>query len=271
MSETRAVPDAAAGADTAGRSPVVELEGVDFAYGGAPVLQDVGFAILERDFVGVVGPNGGGKTTLLKLMLGLLQPDSGTVRVFGRPPVAAAERVGYVPQSFQYDSRLPVTVADVVLMGHLGHRHPFGARRSEAQAEVRGGLAAVDLSGIEARRFADLSGGQQQRVLIARALATQPDMLMLDEPMASLDVGAEREILDLLQELNRRMTIVLVTHDLGFVSSAVTRVLCVNRQVLRHPTTEICQVTGDVLERLYGSDRKVVRHDETYQEDDRGE
>jgi len=246
--------------------PVIEVRDLSFSYDDMRVLEDVNFTISRLDFTGIVGPNGGGKTTLLKLLLGLLRPDRGSVRVFGLPPAQAAARVGYVPQSLQYDPRLPVTVADVVLMGHLGHTHPFGASLSESRDEVREALAAVDLPDFEARRFADLSGGQQQRVLIARALATQPEMLMLDEPTAGLDAASERDILGLLQRLNAKMTVVLVTHDLGFVSSAVKSVLCVNRQVLRHPTTEVCQITGDVLGRMYGNDFKVVRHDQSYRE-----
>lgn len=244
------------------KQPAVELREVYFSYNSRQVLENVSFSIPPREFVGIVGPNGGGKTTLVKIMLGLLHPQRGVVRVLGEPPQKASKRVGYVPQNFQYDRRLPVTVADVVLMGHLGHPTKPGLPSCDAHNEVHEALVAVDMPGFERRRFADLSGGQQRRVLIARALATQPEILMLDEPMAGLDAEAEQDILDLLRQLNAEMTIVLVTHHLGFVSSAITSVLCVNRQVKRHPTTQISQMTGELLERMYGSDLMVVRHDQ---------
>ncbi len=267
MSDAATAPAAGEADQDRVDDPVIEVRDLSFSYDGRRVLEDVSFAIPRLDFTGIVGPNGGGKTTLLKLLLGLLRPDRGSVRVFGLPPVEAAERVGYVPQSFQYDARLPVTVADVVLMGHLGHTHPFTTSLADSREEVRQALEAVDLPGFEGRRFADLSGGQQQRVLIARALATQPEMLMLDEPMAGLDAASESDILALLQRLNEDMTIVLVTHDLGFVSTAVTGVLCVNRVVRRHPTTELGEMTGEMLLCMYGPDRKVVRHDQSCRED----
>lgn len=258
---------AAEGAPEAATEAAVELRDVSFSYNGGLVIEDASFVIPRGDFAGIVGPNGGGKTTLLKLMLGLLRPARGSVRIFGQPPAQAAQRVGYVPQGFQYDARLPVTVADVVRMGHLGHEHSWLASLGASSDEVREALAAVALPGQELRRFADLSGGQQQRVLIARALATQPEMLMLDEPTASLDVAAEREVLTLLQRLNERLTIVLVTHDLGFISAAVTSVLCVNRKVRRHPTTQVGEITGELLESMYGRDRVMVRHDLSCQEE----
>lgn len=244
----------------------VELRGVNFSYNGGLVIEDASFVIPRGDFAGIVGPNGGGKTTLLKLMLGLLRPATGTIRLFGEPPRRAARRVGYVPQGFQYDARLPVTVADVVRMGCLGHKHSGLASRAACSEEVRKALEAVALPHLESRRFADLSGGQRQRVLIARALTTQPEMLVLDEPTASLDATAEREVLDLLRRLNERLTIVLVTHDLGFISSAVTSVLCVNRRVRRHPTTQMGDITAELLESLFGRDRVMVRHDLACQE-----
>ncbi|MGD9495467.1 MAG: metal ABC transporter ATP-binding protein [Armatimonadota bacterium] len=263
MSETQARQRERAGA---AQAPVVEMREVCFAYDGPPVLEDATFTIPALDFVGVVGPNGGGKTTLVKLMLGLLEPDRGSVRLFGRPPAESARRVGYVPQGLQYDRRLPITVADVVLMGHMGHggaRRPGGRASERARAEVARALEVAELPGLEQRHFADLSIGQQQRVLIARALATQPELLVLDEPTASLDVVAERDILDLLGELNRRMTIILVTHDVGFVSSAVRTVLCVNRRVRRHPTAELGQMGESVLACMYGRDMRMVRHDQS--------
>lgn len=238
------------------RIPAVELRDVDFSYNGLLVLRDVTFSIPEGDFAGIVGPNGGGKTTLLKLMLGLLKPDHGTVRVFGQKPERVARRIGYVPQNFQYPTRFPMTVRDVVLLGGLGRA---------GQADVDSLLQTVGLDELGSRRFDALSGGQQQRALIARALATSPDILMLDEPTTGLDAAGEREIYDLLQELNERITVVLVTHDLGFVSDAVRSVLCVNTKVRRHPTSELGKITGELLEAMYGSGKRMVRHDQCWE------
>ncbi len=236
--------------------PAVELRNVDFSYNGLLVLRDVTFSIPEGDFAGIVGPNGGGKTTLLKLMLGLLKPDHGTVRVLGQKPERVVRRIGYVPQNFQYPTRFPMTVRDVVLLGGLGR---------EGKADVDSLLQTVGLDGLGSRRFDALSGGQQQRALMARALATSPDILMLDEPTAGLDAAGEREIFNLLQELNERITVVLVTHDLGFVSDAVRSVLCVNTEVRRHPTSELGEITGELLETMYGTGMRMVRHDQCWQ------
>ena len=244
-------------------APAVETTGVCFSYNADPVLVDVNISVPRLDLAAIVGPNGGGKTTLLKLMLGLLEPDCGEVRVFGERPRDVTKRMGYVPQDFSYDRTLPITALDVVLMGRLGTGGVFGTWTGAARDRAREALETVDAAQLADRRFVDASAGQQQRVLIARALATEPEMLMLDEPTASLDVAAEREIYRLLQELNERMTVVLVTHDLGFVSDVVKSVLCVNRHVKRHPTTEMGQITGELLEEMYGSDLRLVRHDQS--------
>lgn len=239
----------------------VEMEDVSFSYDNAPVVEDATFRVPEREFAAIVGPNGGGKTTLLKLMMGLLRPDRGKVRLFGRLPHEVVRRVGYVAQGFQYDSRLPISLRDVVQMARLGGDCP------PSREVVTESLDCVGMQRLAGRHFADVSAGQQQRVLIARALATEPDILMLDEPTASLDAAAEREIYALLKRLNEQMTIVVVTHDLGFVSHVVNSVLCVDRRVRRHPTAEMHEVTGEVLEELYGKDLRLVRHDHEYGED----
>ena len=238
----------------------VEVTEVTFSYNGQPIVENVNVTVPLLDLAAIVGPNGGGKTTLLKLMMGLLRPDGGEVRVFGQPPRAVAPRIGYVAQGFSYDRSMPITVLEVALMGRIGQRGgrgvPGEGRHSALQA-----LDRVGMRELADRPFAECSAGQQQRVLIARALVTEPDLLMLDEPTSALDVAAEREIYQLLSELNDHTTIVLVTHDLGFVSGVVKSVLCVNRFVMRHPTTEMGELTSEILEDLYGSDLRLVRHD----------
>lgn len=238
--------------------PAILMEDLSFSYGGARVLENVNATIDADDFACVVGPNGGGKTTLIKLALGLLRPESGRVLLFGRPPNETRSKVGYVPQYFQFDMYFPIKVLDVVLMGRLDRHRAFGHYgRTDADA-ARSALAQVDLAGSADRPFAALSGGQRQRVLIARALAAQPQLLILDEPMANIDPAVQNELYEVLKALHGRLAIVMVTHDMGFVSTLVNRVVCVNRTVRIHPTSEL---TGDFICDLYGSEVSMVRHD----------
>ncbi len=244
-------------------APIVSLNGVSFAYNGAPVLEDVTLTVREREFVSVVGPNGGGKTTLLKVILGLLRPTHGEVRVMNMPPTRARARIGYTPQHTLYDPQFPVTVLDVVLMGrltkHLGGR--YGQADTQAAMAT---LAEMQLDDMATHPFSALSGGQRQRTLIARALVSQPELLLLDEPTANMDALVGNKLLDVLRTLNARMTIIMVSHDLGFVSSMVSSVVCVNRTAVLHPTSEI---TGDTFQELYGGDFRMIRHDHRCAED----
>jgi zinc transport system ATP-binding protein len=237
----------------------VTMRDVTFSYGGAPVLEDVSFTIGPREAVSLIGPNGGGKTTLVKLMLGMLSPRRGEVRLFGRPPWQSRRRVGYMPQQMRFDPCFPVCVADVVLMGRLGRGGLTGWPRHADHAAARDALALVGLRGFWRQPFSSLSGGQRQRVLIARALACQGDLLVLDEPTANVDSSVEVQLLELLRQLNQRMAIILVSHDLGFVSELVERVVCVNRRVAVHPTA---QLTGLSIQNLYGGEVRAVRHHE---------
>lgn len=238
--------------------PAIVFENVSFSYGPVPVLEKVNATIDIGDFACVVGPNGGGKTTLIKIALGLLRPDSGRVLLFGQPPRETRKQAGYVPQYFQFDMFFPIRVMDVVLMGRLGRRKRlgrYGRRDAEAAREA---LEQVELPDLADRPFSELSGGQRQRVLIARALAAQPDMLILDEPMANIDPAVQNELYEVLKNLHGRLTIVMVTHDMGFVSTLVNRVVCVNRTVQIHPTSDL---TGEFICNLYGSDVSMIRHD----------
>ena len=239
-------------------TPVVSIENLKFAYNGQVVLTDVDLRIREREFVSIVGPNGGGKSTLLKLILGLLHPQQGRVRVFGSRPEKARPRVGYLPQHAHHDPQFPTTVIEVVMMGRLGGRvslGPFGKADKQQAGDV---LEKVGLRELASRSFSAISGGQRQRVLIARALAAEPDLLLLDEPTAHVDVAAVNEFYNLMERLNDKITIVTVSHDVGFVSDRVKSVVCVNREVVVHPTSEL---TGETLQRIYGTDIRLVRHD----------
>lgn len=238
-------------------TPDIILEQVNFSYDRELILEDVNLSIGKREFIGIIGPNGGGKTTLLRLILGLLTPDSGTIRVFGQPPATACHRIGYVPQHLQFDQRFPATAFDIVQMGRVGQGHFGRISKTEKQAAEEA-LAAVGLSKYKKRKFAGLSGGQRQRVLIARALASDPELLLFDEPTANVDSSSGEKLYQILAELNKRMTILVVSHDIGFVNHHITSVVCVNHQVVIHPTSTL---DGRNIIDMYGHDLSLIRHD----------
>jgi zinc transport system ATP-binding protein len=239
-------------------APIIQIENVSFSYDGEPVLSNVNLTVQNRDFASIVGPNGGGKTTLLKIILGMEKPDSGRVKVFGQAPEKNRYRIGYVPQNADFDPKFPITVSEVVLTGRLNHKRWYGRYTGEDKQIVRKSLSEVGLPGLENRPFSRLSGGQTQRVLIARALASKPEVLLLDEPTANLDPQAERELYELLSTLNQRLTILLVSHDLNFVSSFVKSVICVNRKVAVHPTGDVPESIG---KDIFGKDMRIILHD----------
>lgn len=238
-------------------SPIISADNVSFSYNGEMVLENVNLNINENDFIWIVGPNGGGKTTLLKLLLGLLKPQFGTIKIFGNSPQKARRFIGYMAQHISLDSQFPVNVFDVVLMGRLGNKG-IGPFRSEDKEIASVVLRQVGLYQYRQKPFSELSGGQQRRLLIARALVGQPKVLLLDEPTANLDANSEKELYELLQKLNKDLTIVLVSHDPAFVSDFVKRAVCVNRQVHEHPTTAI---SGLYVSEFYGGERRIIRHD----------
>lgn len=236
---------------------VIRFEHVDFAYTDEPVLIDVNLEIQNREMIGIIGPNGGGKTTLLRLILGLLKPDRGKIEVFGKPPAKSSRRLGYVPQHMQFDTRFPVSVMDVVRMGLVGKSGlgPFPGKLIRVAEEA---LDSVDLLPFRKHPFSELSGGQRQRVLVARALATAPDLLLFDEPTANVDTSAGKKLYEIFHRLNDEMTILIVSHDIGFVNHHISSVICVNHRVQVHPTSELA---GHNILDLYGSDMLLIRHD----------
>ncbi|MEZ4386701.1 MAG: ABC transporter ATP-binding protein [Candidatus Krumholzibacteriia bacterium] len=218
-------------------APALELHNVDYAYERRPVLSHVNLTVPLGSFSAVIGPNGGGKSTLLKLALGQLQPLRGEVRLLGEAPARACRRVGYLPQAASLDPRFPVTAAQVVGHGRLGagwRAGPLGRRDREI---VRAVLADVGGADVADRPLSRLSGGQRQRVLIARALATEPEMLVLDEPAASLDPQSQVELYDLLSRLSERITVLVVSHHVSLVSRHVQQVVCLHDGHLHLPTT----------------------------------
>ena len=231
----------------------IEIKQMSFGYEDSRVLADVNLTIHEGDFLAIIGPNGGGKTTLLELALGLRTPWSGTIERFtsGRPGA-----LGYVPQFARFDGDFPLRVRDVVLMGRLGHRR--GARRHPQDSEVVDQLLhRFGLAERGEQPVGDLSGGQVQRVLIARALAAEPEILFLDEPLASVDPGYRDVLVSTLSKLRETIPIVVVTHDLTPWAPSVEQIACVNRTLHYHPEGRVSEQT---LHEVYGCPVELVAH-----------
>jgi zinc transport system ATP-binding protein len=243
--------------------PLVELRQVAFSYGETPVLEGIDLRVVAGDFLGIIGPNGSGKTTLLRVMLGLLPATGGTVRLLGTPPPALREwgRIGYVPQRTALDPGLPITVTEVVTSGLAAALGPF--RRLGANAvRIPDALDRVGMLGQAGARVGALSAGQQQRVLIARALVSDPQLLILDEPTGGVDPEAQAGFYALLRHLNRErnVTLILVSHDIGVVAREVTQLACLNRRLVFHGRP--ADFLGDpaLLTALYGAPVHVVEH-----------
>ncbi len=238
-------------------SLAIAMSRVDYAYGAAKVLDGVCLDVAEGEFVGLVGPNGGGKSTLIKLVLGLLEPRSGGVSVFGRRPRDARGMLGYVPQFRGFESDYPISVLKAVLHGRLGQTRPVLGWRRRDREVAREALEAVGLAEFADRRLNTLSGGQLQRVLIARALACEPRILLLDEPTANVDPHVEQSLFELLRKLNEQLTIVVVSHDVGFISGYVSKVACLNRSLVCHETGA---VDAEAIAAMYGEGTRMIHH-----------
>ena len=244
-------------------SSIVSVEDVTFAYGEQVAVEDITLSIEDGDFLGLIGPNGSGKTTLLHLMLGLLEPDSGTIELFGEPIEAfdEGERIGYVSQrSTDRGNSMPVTVREVVTMGRYAH-----AGRSRLSADdhdiVEEALETVEITELADRRIDQLSGGQRQRAFIARALASEADLLALDEPTVGVDADSRERFYGLLDELNRReITIILIEHDIDVLTKHVNRVACINRELYHHGDT-VAFLETDALAEAYGTAHGILEHD----------
>jgi zinc transport system ATP-binding protein len=237
-------------------APPVELDRVSLALRGVPVLEDVTLRVESRDYLALLGPNGGGKSTLLKVILGIQRPDRGSVRIFGQTPRQARGRVGYVPQHASFDLDFPIRVHEVVLMGRLASAR-FGRFSKDDRRAAHEALERVEIPELAGRPIGSLSGGQRQRVLIARALAQRPELLLLDEPTASLDERIGHTIWELFEELSQDMALVVVSHDIGAISRSVRGVACLNRNLHSHPSKEL---TSEMLEAVYGCPVDLLAH-----------
>jgi len=237
---------------------VVELKNITAGYKSSnPIIIDVNLEIDEREFLGIIGPNGGGKTTLLKVITGLLQPSKGEILIGGSKLPNQNYRIGYVPQYSNFDKTFPIKVKDVVAMGlssKLFFQKKINARNEKT---VRKALEKVSLSDKMEVQIGHLSGGEQQRVLIARALSNDPQILILDEPTASIDSKTGSSIYELLMELNKEKTIILVSHDVGAISRSVKKIACMNKTLVYHNTKEL---TAEMLEEAYKCPIDLIAH-----------
>lgn len=243
-------------------SAVIELRNVSFAYGESPAVENISLQVDSGDFLGLIGPNGSGKTTLLHLMLGLLTPDTGSVSLFGEPvgKFEAGERIGYVSQqATNRGGTMPITVRECVRMGrfaHVGHGR-ITATDHEITEEA---LETVGITDLADRQLNALSGGQRQRAFIARALASEADLLALDEPTVGVDAESRDEFYRLLASLNDTgITIVLIEHDIGVVTEQADHIACINTELYHHGDTDSFS-QSDALRRAYGETGEVVHH-----------
>jgi zinc transport system ATP-binding protein len=236
---------------------VISLEQVWAGYPQTPVLEDINLTVQALDFVGLIGPNGGGKTTLLKVLLGLVQPQRGTVKILDRPVAQGRRYIGYVPQLLELDRDFPIQVRDVVRMGRLGKRKLFRRYNRKDQEIVQRCLEQVNMVDKCDRPIGELSGGERQRVYIARALASEPKILLLDEPTANVDSHIQRSIYELLRELNQYITIVMISHDLGAISTYVKTIGCLNRRLHYHYDR---QITPRMIEETYQCPVDLIAH-----------
>lgn len=227
----------------------IEVKNLSFSYGKTPVLSDVNLEIEENDFVAIIGPNGGGKSTLMKLIVGLLKPAKGEVRLFGEKVPTKKWAVGYVPQNTQRNMEFPITVGECVALGKIGLK--------AKSREVSEALSKVHLEGFLDRRLGELSGGERQRVLIARSLVCNPRILFLDEPSNNIDAAGQENLYNMLAEFSKTMTIVIVTHDLMTLSHKVKSVICVNRSVHYH---EGSGLTQQMVSDTYGCEVDLIAH-----------
>lgn len=239
-------------------SNAIEIENLTVYYQNVCALSDINLRVKDREFVGIIGPNGGGKSTLLKSILGLIRPYEGKIRIFNKAPDKAHGLIGYVPQFSRFNRNFPISVMEVVLMGRLSGRIPIFHRYTSEDIDIAEQIMKkLGIYNLHSRQIGELSGGQLQRTLIARALAVDPKILLLDEPTASLDANSKSDIYDILKKLNEDMTIVLVTHDMGAISSYVNTIACLNTKLYYHGEAELGQ---ELLHQLYGCPVDLIAH-----------
>ena len=239
------------------KTDVILLKDVWVHYDSIKVLEGINLTLRQHDFLGIIGPNGGGKSTLLKVILGLIKPSRGTIRVLGDTPQNSRKYIGYVPQYSLFDPDFPMSVWDVVLMGRLGQAGLFKKYSKHDKKMALDALTMVDMLEYKDRQIGNLSGGQRQRVFIARALAANPKLLLLDEPAAGIDTLVQTEFYELLEKLKTKMTIIMVSHDIGAVSVYVDKIACLNNKLFYHDSKEL---TAEDLEAAYQCPVELIAH-----------
>lgn len=234
--------------------PVIKINNLWFFYDNGPVLKEVNLEVYQNDFLAFIGPNGGGKTTLLKLMLGLLAPTKGTIKVFGKPPKKTKKKIGYVPQDCSINRTFPISVIDVVMTGRIGFNK---AKNKDDIRAVHNTLEKLGVLGIRNHRIGDISGGQRQRIFIARALVSEPKILFLDEPAANIDAKGQLDIYNLFKQLNKKITIVITSHDLMVLSDNVKSIACINQSLHFH---DVGEITDEILQKTYNCPVELLAH-----------
>jgi zinc transport system ATP-binding protein len=213
---------------------VISVKNLTFLYNKETILEDINLEVDENDFLAIIGPNGGGKSTLLKTILGVEHPQKGSIEVLGSSPEKNLSKIGYVPQNTNINTDFPIKVIEVVLMGHIWNKHPLFGYKSEEISCAMGALAQVGMQKFRDHKIGSLSGGQRQRVMIARALCAHPKILLLDEPTANIDADGQKKIYDLLKVLNKSMTIIVVSHDISVILSCANKVAHINKTLIFH-------------------------------------
>lgn len=238
-------------------NPIIEIKNLSAAYDGKRVLHDVNLTVYERDFLGIIGPNGGGKTTLIKCILGLMKPAGGEILFRSARTGANEISMGYLPQYTRIDRKFPISVEEVVLSGLNCKKSLFQRFTSEQREKAHRVMARMGLDGQERRPIGELSGGQLQRALLGRAVVSDPEVVILDEPSTYIDKRFEARLYQLLEEINRECAVILVSHDIGTILQQVKSVACVNETLDYHPDTG---VTEEWLERNFNCPIELLGH-----------
>ena len=217
---------------------VIDIKNVSFAYEKQLILENIDLHVEEKDFLAIIGPNGGGKSTLLKLILGMIKPKNGSISVLGKTPTKSLTHIGYVPQNTNVNTDFPIKVIEVVMMGHVGSKRPlFGYGKDELFCAM-GALAQVGMEAYAHSKIGALSGGQRQRVMIARALCAHPQILILDEPTSSIDIAGQKEIYDLIKTLNENITVIVVSHDISVILEYANKAAHINKTLSYHDISD---------------------------------
>lgn len=236
---------------------LINIDNIVAGYDNKIVLHDISLDIWENDFLGIIGPNGGGKTTLLKIILGLLKPKSGSVRYFDGEKEVSSLKIGYLPQMNKIDKKFPISVREVVLSGLMAEKPRFRDFTAEQKQRAEEVIAQMGLQELAKRAIGDLSGGQLQRVLLGRSMVSRPKVLILDEPNSYVDKRFESHFYNLLEEISKESSIILVSHDIGTVLSMVKNIACVNETLHYHSGADI---SAEWLENKYACPIELVGH-----------